>query len=269
MHIKSIIECFMIYCKVNNICSLLIAHCSLLIALIIMHSYLITGGSYENRKTKESDLCLLWNVQPCDIFQIRIEEGKQSIGIENVRLLTHTLSLSPRLSSVVAGIIDQAEKLTPEAQNALLKTLEEPPPKARIIIETENDSVLLPTIVSRCQIIPVHTVVSITQEEKRKNLELLQTFQGKKPGEISHMVTQLFDKKEEGAEFLHNLLLTLHASLHTPLSEKHREGFDSWNFHQQIRAIRSVLKAQRLLSCHVQHHLVFDDFFQTILLYKR
>jgi DNA polymerase-3 subunit delta' len=48
-------------------------------------------------------------------------------------------------------IIDDAHKLTPEAQNCLLKTLEEPPPDSVLILITSDRHALFPTIVSRCQ----------------------------------------------------------------------------------------------------------------------
>ena len=47
-------------------------------------------------------------------------------------------------------IIDEAEKLTQQAQNALLKTIEEPPAYAIIMLLTANEGMLLPTIKSRC-----------------------------------------------------------------------------------------------------------------------
>ncbi len=83
-------------------------------------------------------------------------DGK-SIGIETVRLLEHFLSLKvPRKAShnrVV--IIENAEALTLEAQNALLKTLEEPPAGTMIILHVTEQQALLPTIRSRCQMIVV------------------------------------------------------------------------------------------------------------------
>jgi len=233
-----------------------------------MHSYLITGGSYENRKEKERDLCLHWNVQPYDMLQIGVEENKQSIGIEEIRVLAHTLSLSPRVSPVVVGIIDQAEKLTLEAQHALLKTLEEPPPKARIILETDNPSVLLPTISSRCQIIQNINTSLVSEDEKTNTLKTLQNFQGKKPGEIVRLVSQLFEKKEEGILFLNSVLIILHELLHTPPTKEQQDETIAWNSHHIRHMIRSGIRAQKLLSANVGYALVFDDFFQSILLYK-
>ena len=73
------------------------------------------------------------------------------ISIEQVHRLQHKLALAPVRTSRKVGIVDQAELLSLEAQDALLKTLEEPPGTATLILLTVNPDALLPTILSRCQ----------------------------------------------------------------------------------------------------------------------
>ena len=55
-------------------------------------------------------------------------------------------------------IVDEAEKLSPQAQNALLKTIEEPPAYAVILLLTANTGMLLPTILSRCVVLDLKPV---------------------------------------------------------------------------------------------------------------
>ena len=75
-----------------------------------------------------------------------------SLGIDQVRTLQQTLSLSPaRPDSVRVAVIDEAETLTLEAQNALLKLIEEPPPATTMILIATNLEALLPTVRSRSQ----------------------------------------------------------------------------------------------------------------------
>jgi replication-associated recombination protein RarA len=87
-------------------------------------------------------------------------EGSKSIGIEAIRQLEHFLSLKVPSKTVHnrVVIVDDAHLLTIEAQNALLKTLEEPPEGTLIILTTRNDQALLPTIRSRVQSISVKRV---------------------------------------------------------------------------------------------------------------
>lgn len=83
--------------------------------------------------------------------RILIEPHKTTIGIATIIAISRTLSLKP--GSVHQNrliIIDQAEKLTREAQNAFLKTLEEPPIDVTILLITSRLDRLLPTIISRC-----------------------------------------------------------------------------------------------------------------------
>ena len=86
-----------------------------------------------------------------DLHILKREDGKKSISIDQVREFIKELSLGSFLDSYKIGIIKEAEILTPEAQNALLKTLEEPRDKVVIILLAESEESLLPTIISRAQ----------------------------------------------------------------------------------------------------------------------
>jgi DNA polymerase III subunit delta' len=77
---------------------------------------------------------------------------KKDIKIEKIRELEHNLSLSAYGGKYKIAIIDEAERLTNASQNALLKTLEEPPQKAIIILVTSDINKIIPTIKSRCVI---------------------------------------------------------------------------------------------------------------------
>ena len=80
-----------------------------------------------------------------------ITHEKASIGIDDIReQLINDISIKPYSSSHKVYIIPDANKMTEQAQNALLKTMEEPPEYAIILLLTENTQNLLPTITSRC-----------------------------------------------------------------------------------------------------------------------
>lgn len=76
-----------------------------------------------------------------------------SIGIEAIRELKAWAALKPFLSKQKIALIKEAQTLTIEAQNAMLKLLEEPPKRTIIILTVNDQKNLLPTIVSRCQLI--------------------------------------------------------------------------------------------------------------------
>lgn len=96
--------------------------------------------------------------------------GEESIGIEEARKLQQFLILKPFQESKTAVLIPEAQKLTTEAQNALLKTLEEPPESAQIILTAPDPSWLLPTVVSRCRLVSLPLTMEKLNEKEKKDL---------------------------------------------------------------------------------------------------
>lgn len=80
-----------------------------------------------------------------------VPDGKTVVGVGEAREAIHHLQYAPFEGNFRVLIIENAEKLTDEAQNALLKTLEEPPSKAVIILVTPLFGALIPTVASRCR----------------------------------------------------------------------------------------------------------------------
>jgi len=76
---------------------------------------------------------------------------KQVIGIQAIKKIEKYAALKSMQSRYEVFIIDQAERLTKEASNSFLKTLEEPPPEVVIILISAFPDEIIPTIVSRCQ----------------------------------------------------------------------------------------------------------------------
>jgi len=97
----------------------------------------------------------------------------QTIKIEQIRRIQHTLSFKPAFARRRMVIIDNAEAMTPDAANAFLKTLEEPPLNTTLILIAQDKTQLLSTIVSRCQIVRFRPLpLKIVQEVlKKKGLE--------------------------------------------------------------------------------------------------
>ena len=121
----------------------------------INHAYMFEGIEGSGKETFAYDLAKilletphLENAPDC----IRVKPEGNSIKIAQIRNLQSDIVIKPHKKYKIY-IIDKAEKMTLEAQNALLKTLEEPPEYAIIILVTNNKEGLLPTIRSRCEIV--------------------------------------------------------------------------------------------------------------------
>ena len=94
-----------------------------------------------------------------------IAPERDRIKIEQIRSLKRELALSPVLGTWRVCIIPDFQAATTEAANALLKTLEEPPSRVVMILTAPDPSQLLPTIVSRCQIVSLRGVPAQQIEE--------------------------------------------------------------------------------------------------------
>ena len=156
-----------------------------IISTQISHSYLMIGMpgigkkmiAYEYAKA----LLCLGEYKICDTCKscmefdsnnhpdfLCIEPDGNSIKIGQIRELQKRIQEKPIISSKKVYIIDNADLMTKEAQNCLLKTLEEPPEFAIIILIGSNENAFLTTIKSRCTILHFK---SIRDEDVKKYLE--------------------------------------------------------------------------------------------------
>ena len=135
----------------------------------IGHAYLFCGPEGIGRSTvarcfAEALTCEKCEDLPCgecegcvlnrngtnpDIVVIQQQEGKATVGVEDVRSVQDEISTAPRFGRYKVLIFKNAEKMTVQAQNALLKTLEEPPPYIVMILLSSNNASLLDTVKSR------------------------------------------------------------------------------------------------------------------------
>ena len=122
---------------------------------MISHAYMFEGPSGVGKNTMARELAATL-LEMENLFNspdyIEITPGGNSIKIAQIRKLQSDILVKPYKSYKIY-VIDEAQKMTVEAQNALLKTLEEPPKYAIIILITNNKESLLDTIKSRCEII--------------------------------------------------------------------------------------------------------------------
>ncbi len=88
-----------------------------------------------------------------DVYRLQVPDGKTQIPVDSVRDLTAALSDRPFSGGWRVVLIEEAEKMNASAQNALLKTLEEPPEGTVFLLVARALGALLPTVVSRCQVV--------------------------------------------------------------------------------------------------------------------
>ena len=132
----------------------------------LSHSYLFLGINGIGKKLLANELAekILNKEIENHPDIITIEPDGNSVKIEQIRWLQKKIQEKPILSDKKVCIIDDAQTMTVEAQNCLLKTLEEPPEFATIILIGTNESAFLATIKSRCMILRFQPI----EEEKIK-----------------------------------------------------------------------------------------------------
>lgn len=129
------------------------------------HAYILSGPEKIGKKTIALEwLSRIYGVRlaagiahPDFLFvgpliDPKTDKAAEEITVGQVRELIRRLSLKPVIGKVKAAVIDEAHLMNSEAQNCLLKTLEEPPGDALIILITRNSQRLLETIRSRCEV---------------------------------------------------------------------------------------------------------------------
>lgn len=149
----------------------------------VAHGYLLVGPRHVGKRTLAVNLAQALNCAgpepPCSQCQScqRILEGKHAdvipvgldsrteIGIDDIRSLQRLANLPPYEGRCKVFIIDDADYLSIEAANSLLKILEEPPPRVVWILLTTDQKRLLPTIVSRCQTLELKLLPSERVQE--------------------------------------------------------------------------------------------------------
>lgn len=144
----------------------------------ISHAYIINGERFAGKEFIAKIFamalqCENFDGEPCgechsckqalsenhpDIIRVT-HEKPGSIGVDDVRAqINGDIAIKPYSSPYKIYIMNEAEKMTPGAQNALLKTLEEPPEYAIILLLTTNVNSLLQTILSRCVVLNMKPV---------------------------------------------------------------------------------------------------------------
>ena len=159
----------------------------------VSHAYILNGerGSGKKMLANLFAMTLLWETgdnEPCgkchsckqaesgnhpDIIRVT-HEKPNSISVDDIRTqVNNTVDIKPYQGPYKVYIIPQADMMTPQAQNAILKTIEEPPSYAVFLLLTENAETLLPTINSRCVMLKLRNIKdTLIKKYLMENLEI-------------------------------------------------------------------------------------------------
>ncbi|MCE9645446.1 MAG: DNA polymerase III subunit delta' [Chloroflexi bacterium] len=216
----------------------------------VRHAYLFCGPPGLGRRTLALRLAQALNCtsptapgEPCgqcrdckqieamqhpdmNVIQAVDEDGDAkengTLKVDQIRAVQHSLSLKPYQAKYRVALFLRFQEANDNAANALLKTLEEAPAHAVLLLTADNPEQLLPTIVSRCEILrlralPVKTIEAdlLARGLDEERARLLSHISGGRPGYARRLVEDvtLLEKREERLDDLQTLL-------HAPRVEK-------------------------------------------------
>ena len=181
-----------------------------------VHAYLMTGPKGTGKKSV-ARLCAMTALcrgenKPCgecgpcrrviagthpDMHEIVPEKDKKTISVDVVCGVIEEAGVKSFEGGAKALICPEAEKMTPQAQNCLLKTLEEPPEKTVFFLITDQPSALLDTIVSRCRTVRFHPLGLEDAKKRLMALGLTQEMAEVKARISEGCIGQALEIKEE------------------------------------------------------------------------
>lgn len=176
-----------------------------------------------------------------------------SIGIEEVRDFIKSLQYQPYESDLQLGVILYAQNLTKEAQNALLKSLEEPGKQTVFILTTTHERLILPTICSRCRKINI-------MEDLADNTEKydISEFLDKDLADRILYVEELLDADKEDKTTITNFLQSLLQHYRRSLLTKTRDHKSS-NLPKASQQVKLIVKAIHFISKNANKRLTLEN----------
>lgn len=168
-----------------------------------MNSFILIGKNQQDIQTYLNTFSSAHKIGPMDVSHI---QDTQAIGIERIRLMQESIYLKPFNSPEKMLVIDDADTLTVEAQNAMLKLLEEPPASTHIFLVSPYLDVFLPTVISRCQLVQLgtHTAPDTNKAQMEAHLLVILEEQTSPKLKLAEEITK--EKDNIGSWFAHMTL---------------------------------------------------------------
>lgn len=217
----------------------------------MFHAYCIIQPDKDKKDEELSHLLKPLQIHAVDQFWL----SDSQIGIGQIRELRQFLTKTPFASSSKVAIID-IDLCSLEAQHALLKSLEEPPPRNTLILTASNHSTVLPTVISRCVI--KSSVSGALHQEFDPNLkdikfwtEIFNNSMGNRLLKAEYLPTE----RNELILWINTAMNLFHHELHTS-TEKLFPGFKTINCAQILKLL---LETKSLLEKNISLKLTIDN----------
>jgi len=186
--------------------------------LINVTSYLVISKNKSLLQKEVEKICEQFSVHSLDRVTInkpddakidKTRKTTKSIGIDDIKKMRQQIFLKPYKSLTKAVIFEDGELLTPEAQNALLKVMEEPPEHTIILITARSKDAILPTIQSRSHIIELQDTSVPTESERSQSALFLEAIKNMNIQQALELAEQYEKMKDALPESLERSIIAL------------------------------------------------------------
>lgn len=218
-----------------------------------MQSFLIVA---KDKNEAASYTEILLKEKGIDSLDINHQTYEKAMGIEDVRNIQKAILLKPFRGKTKAVIIDTYENITLEAQNALLKILEEPPSNTIIVITAAKRETFLPTIISRCKVIVLQEKeIKLTQDDLSKFEEALNILLNGSSGDKLKIAQDITKDKGDAALWLEKMS--------TFARNKLIENYNNPKYLNFLKLLQKTYK--NIKSTNVSQRTALENFFLTLL----
>ena len=180
-----------------------------------VQTYIISSKNLE--KGKEEALTVI-QTEKVHKFDIEVLGFEKALGIEDVRTLQKKIFLAPLKGEKKATIMALTNGATVEAQNSMLKLLEEPPKSSLIFLITNNYHTFLPTILSRCKLIDLDLGIKPVVNKDHSNI--LKNLRMTSPADALKLAQDISGEKEGAIVWLEETILAVREEMLAILNDK-------------------------------------------------
>ena len=225
-----------------------------------MQSFLITAKDKNKASIYILDFLKGREIDPIDI-SLQIYE--KAMGIEDVRNIQKKILLKPFRGKTKAVVAQAYESITQEAQNALLKVLEEPPVNTIIIISTKKKELLLPTIISRCKIIELkENNLTLSDKESAQYLNILVSLSEKGIRYQLKLAQDITKNKGDAEMWLEKMINLARQQLLETQSKKPSTLASQFSTSQYLNVLVSLQKTYTIIkTTNVNQRLALENLF--------
>lgn len=222
-----------------------------------MHSFLISSKDRDEAFKKAAYLCSKNKIDKIDIDSINFEK---SVGIEDIRIIQKKIYLKPIKSETKAIILNAYNGLTIEAQNALLKILEEPPNNTTVLLLVETVSQVLPTILSRCKSIAIDDKrEKFSEKEKDQVAKTLSSLSTSGTGNRLKLAQDFGKSREEAIIWLEKIIIILRKNIIDEINSGKNIKSDKIRLLQKIQNTYTIIK-----TTNVNQRFALENLFLSI-----